>query len=219
MTADGWPERPTRNASIFEFVLATPHETSTLPTHKSDSRECRMRMLGIVCGWSLLLALGCQGSTPVVDPFGTYGPSRIPPPPTGTAGRSDPYYRRPLASNPADQTPRLSSLPSVPQSQFRSDRPAPNDGASSDSFRSYNTTAGQDNTGLDWRNPVEGQYTSYEAMNYEGSRPRPRFNAPTGNELPTAPMELDSRSLQTATQMSPTVSRGASSGWQASGRY
>ncbi len=178
-----------------------------------------MRMLRIVCGWSLLIALGCQGSTPVADPFGAYGPSRIPPPPTGSAGRSDPYYRRPLASNPADQTPRLSSLPSVPQSQFRSDRPAANDGASIGNFRENSRAIpGQDPTGLDWRSPTEGQYTSYEAMANDGSRPRPRFNTTTSPDYQTAPMELDSRSVQTATQMSPS-NRGVSSGWQASGRY
>ena len=45
----------------------------------------------------LLASIGCkQPST--LDPFSAYGPQTITPPPTGTAGRDDPYYRKSLSS-------------------------------------------------------------------------------------------------------------------------
>ena len=49
----------------------------------------------------LLISVGCKQSTASFDPFSTYGPTLIPPPPTGTAGKVDPYYQRAAApTNP-----------------------------------------------------------------------------------------------------------------------
>ena len=67
-------------------------------------------------GVIVITVAGCQGATANVNPFGPYGPTQVPPPPTGTAGRLDPYYRRTLANRDAAggdaryaQTPARSS--------------------------------------------------------------------------------------------------------------
>ncbi len=44
------------------------------------------------------LLAGCHGSTTPTDPFAAYGPTKVPPPGTGSARRTDPYYSRSLAS-------------------------------------------------------------------------------------------------------------------------
>ena len=48
----------------------------------------------VFCAGLLLTAVGCQGA---YSPFATYGPTQVPPPPTGCARIPDPYYRRSFA--------------------------------------------------------------------------------------------------------------------------
>jgi hypothetical protein len=54
-----------------------------------------MRRVWIFAG--LLAICGCQRTQVGFDPFATSGPSLMPPPSTGSAGRPDPYYRPSVA--------------------------------------------------------------------------------------------------------------------------
>lgn len=141
--------------------------------------------------WSgLLLMTGCQGTTPVIDPLGTYGPTRIPPPPTGSAGRTDPYYRRSLASSDRDGDLRVGSLPSGSTTRFTSaDPPGPNE-RRDENLRSQRSSRSDDanatdrlreSSGLDWRPPYRASTSDrYLDDRDSGSRigtPRPRFSS------------------------------------------
>ena len=107
----------------------------------------------------LVAMLGCSQSTASFDPFSTYGPTLVPPPPTGTAGRADPYYQRAQNSN---------SQNSGQLSVFTSDQPsvavADQRGAASAAAVAAGTgvvtpasapTSGQpQNANLQWQAPV-----------------------------------------------------------------
>jgi hypothetical protein len=76
-------------------------------------------------GWAVLLwSVGCQGKQLSFDPFTPSGPTLMPPPATGSAGRPDPYYRPsapqalPAAPSLPGASPPLSSAPTSPPAQF-----------------------------------------------------------------------------------------------------
>ena len=48
-----------------------------------------------------VLLAGCRTPMPSLNLFAPYGPSRIPPPPTGSYGASSPYYQRPAQPSSA----------------------------------------------------------------------------------------------------------------------
>lgn len=76
---------------------------------------------GAFGGFILALVVGCQGQPTNVNPFAPYGPTQIPPPPTGTAGRNDPYYRRSLAERDPLDANRLSQVPRTGRTVVTSD--------------------------------------------------------------------------------------------------
>lgn len=178
---------------------------------------------------SLLLA-GCQGSQVNLDPFSPYGPTQIPPPPTGSAGRPDPYYRNAPGAAPAP-TGTVGMAQPIPGSQaaapatlsrFTSDderyvpqdvaeRTAPLDSGAS----SQPTTSG----GLDWRTPgaaqAAGGYGSQSAYgsgvaSYQGYAPRPQFptTVPAAYQTSQSPQMLDPRMTQAAGQIPPPSNNG-----------
>lgn len=162
-----------------------------------------MRVLGQILGWGLLLAMGCRGSTPAVDPFGWSGPSRIPPPPTGTAGRTDPYYQRPMAMAPGTPSAQVSSLPNPPMATYSSDKP----GVSSNSSGAAPPLNG--GAQLDWRAPGQDPYATPA-----GYQARPQFSSPaTPAGFTTYPPSGASGS--TMTGGAPTTG-SSSGGWQSS---
>jgi hypothetical protein len=155
--------------------------------------------------WFLWLVLGCQGSQPMMDPFGTSGPTRIPPPPTGSAGRPDPYYRRSLAEAPTDESPRVGALPLPATRRFTSDQPA-NERPSAEPPR--------DRSGLDWRSPTPTTWD--DGNSYDGPQPRPRFpgtSVPAANYQAVEPNGLDPWIVQDARQL---PARSPSNTWNGS---
>lgn len=75
--------------------------------------------------WLLLMGLlaGCHGSTATVDPFAPYAPTKVAPPATGSARRTDPYYARSLATKPPGTvtSPGVVAPPLSPITRFTSD--------------------------------------------------------------------------------------------------
>lgn len=47
---------------------------------------------------AILVLLGCRNPRPTLDPFSIYGPTRVPPPTTGSIVQPDPYYRPPTST-------------------------------------------------------------------------------------------------------------------------
>ncbi|MCP4192118.1 MAG: hypothetical protein GY768_16015 [Planctomycetaceae bacterium] len=96
----------------------------------------------------LLVSLGCKQSTASFDPFSTYGPTLIPPPPTGTAGKVDPYYQRAAApTNP-------NSLSVFTSDQQNGVAVADQRGASASSNSGAPVNSGGANPNLQWQSPV-----------------------------------------------------------------
>lgn len=137
----------------------------------------------------LLMMAGCQGATPAIDPLGTYGPTRIPPPPTGSAGRTDPYYRRNLASNDRERELRVGSLPTNGSTRFTSADPPSRSNRSDDEPRTSRAPRANDasaserlreSSGLDWRPPYRSntsdRYLDERDSNMRSGAPRPRFS-------------------------------------------
>lgn len=158
---------------------------------------------------ALMLIVGCQGSTPNINPLGPYGPTQIPPPPTGTAGRADPYYRR--SANDA-AAGRLSQVPAQPMTTtFTSNdqrteanvadrRAGLQDGASVGSPSGTTPT-----DALDWRSPVTNapSYPASTAAPSTAAVPRPRFPQTSvvpagGYPAPSAPPSFDAQLAQSA---------------------
>jgi hypothetical protein len=130
--------------------------------------------------WSVLscvlfASIGCQQPSSL-DPFSAYGPTTITPPPTGTAGRPDPYYRKSLSSNPRYG-------PSA-QTVFTSEQnPGPVEVADqrSDIQASLNDSTSK----VQWRSPVNDRYTndlpSSEVVGSGRARPRIPSNRRLGH--------------------------------------
>ena len=53
-----------------------------------------MKRYAVLPVLAVLLA-GCRAPMPSFNPFAPYGPSRVPPPPTGSYNATSPYYQRP----------------------------------------------------------------------------------------------------------------------------
>ena len=81
------------------------------------------------CVWVmavLLSVLGCQKNQMSFDPFSTSGPTQMPPPGTGSAGRPDPYYR-PSSSAATSGATRDGPQATMPagMARFTSDQEGP----------------------------------------------------------------------------------------------
>ncbi len=151
----------------------------------------------------LMMFAGCRGQTTAFDPFATYGPTRIPPPPTGTARRPDPYYRGTLSSNPAEPTyaTELASRPAQRRFTSQDERAARTDVADRRSADSRSN--------LDWRSPIGGRHDSRSSPGL--SAPRPRFQSRTRQArtrlgLPNEPLVLRESAIGAAR---PTVGSGS----------
>lgn len=134
------------------------------------------------------LLAGCQGSTVPIDPFATYGPTRVPPPSTGSARQNDPYYRGTLsASNTV--APGLSPYSrftsadeqnaSVQMADRRSSAQSTASSTSSTATASSVSSAGGGSSTtagrrLDWRTPAAGS-AGYVPPSVPGQSPRPAF--------------------------------------------
>jgi len=120
-----------------------------------------MLELRVIAVGSLCFIVGCQGS--FFNPFGTSGPTQVPPPPTGSARRPDPYYRSSLPG----ESPRLSQRTfnsyndRLPERSVAS-RQAPLDNASD--YRVPVDQGSLDDSSLDWRHPPQ----SYEVPAVDG---------------------------------------------------
>jgi hypothetical protein len=143
--------------------------------------------------------VGCQGSTAPIDPFATYGPTRIPPPATGSARQNDPYYRGTASASGAvapDVSPyaRFTSADeqnaAVQVADRRAAAQAPAATASSVSSvgDGTSTTAGRR---LDWRSPVAGSAGYAPPVSAPTQSPRPVFptTPPTGSGTVGMPYE------------------------------
>ena len=112
--------------------------------------------------WLILVVLtGCQGPTTPIDPFATYGPSRIPPPATGSARRGDPYYRGSLASSaPSAASTSGIAAQGVPvMSRFTSEDPGSGavemaDRRAADTSPVTGNGPSSSTRRLDWRSPT-----------------------------------------------------------------
>lgn len=150
------------------------------------------------------LLAGCQGSTTPIDPFAAYGPTRIPPPSTGST-KNDPYYRGTTSattSNAPGVPMTAQALP--PTVRFTSNTPSPGAVQVADSRSSAAASNGglptatatvpvnpstmpPSNVGvpptsgrrLDWRSPVTGATAYPPNMSPAPQAPQPAF--------PTAP--------------------------------
>ncbi len=175
-----------------------------------------VRWIAALLGFVVLL--GCHGTQPVnINPLAPYGPSLIPPPPTGRAGQADPYYRRSQAGTSSAVGATSQFPPPDALSRFTSDqsgiavadhRAGIADGAS------VSPMAGSD-SGLGWG----GGGNSVASLPVPSSpQPRPQFpSPPAGSELATRtiPPTLDPRVTQAAAQL-PAAQlpvAPASSGW------
>ncbi|MCA9166640.1 MAG: hypothetical protein KDB23_03185 [Planctomycetales bacterium] len=184
-------------------------------------------------GLIVLAVAGCQGPTPVnTNPFGPYGPTQVPPPPTGTAGRTDPYYRRSLASQDAAGADRYARLPArqsrSTSDEFRGERPlmadrraAADEGrnlGSRDRFgdadrSSYQTDGASDRlpeADLDWRRPDLSYRDNSRGVRSGMVRPRFVSSVDSFNTIPGEPAEFDRGIATTAGQLRP---QAPLSGW------
>ena len=183
-----------------------PAQAATINRHRviQAGRSLSMdRTVIYFCMVSLLA--GCQGSTTPVDPFAAYGPTRIPPPATGSAQQGDPYYR----GTPSATTSNAAGLPTTAQAlpptvRFTSNTPPPGTPQVADSRSAAvpgyggppNTTATVPTTStavapsdggapptsgrrLDWRSPMTGATAYPPNMSPAPQAPQPTF--------PTAP--------------------------------
>jgi hypothetical protein len=134
----------------------------------------RMFVIGLLCCG----VIGCRSG---YNPFWP-GPSQVPPPPTGSASPSDPYYAPRGASgvlgsrDPAEKSysarlpkPRQSRFTSDSQSQRDHEEPTRIDESLS---RAVPATDSSSNDRLNWRSPAADRVVT---SSYEASRPRPRF--------------------------------------------
>lgn len=189
-------------------------------------------------GLIAITVAGCQGSPANVNPFGPYGPTQVPPPPTGTAGRPDPYYRRSLANqDTAAGDARFAQAPArmsrITSDDYRSE-PALADrrGAAAGSsggrlesnFRdtrdanadrsSYDRDAADEallrEAQLDWRQP-DASYRD-TSLGVRSGMVRPRFvsSVDSFNSLPSEPAAFDTGVATTAGQLRP---QAPLSGW------
>ena len=165
-----------------------------------------MVRMAVLLGLGSLLA-GCQGSTVPIDPFATYGPTRVPPPSTGSARQNDPYYRGTMsASNTVapglSPYARFTSADEQNTSVQMADRrgAAQATASSTSSTGTVSSVSGADvgtsttaGRRLDWRSPVAGA-AGYVPPAVPGQSPRPVFpsTAPTTGSgdvgLPYEPM-------------------------------
>jgi hypothetical protein len=169
-----------------------------------------MRRIIVLC-FALLTLAGCQGSTSMVNPFAPYGPSQIPPPPTGTAGRPDPYYRRAAVDAGTNQTSQSVTLP--PLRTFTSaDAAAPTAVADRRAGLDAGANLGPANAAptdsLDWRSPTSVPSSpAGSSFSPTVSTPRPRFPSsevvPASGYANVAPPQLDPRMAQAASQIPP----------------
>ncbi len=139
----------------------------------------------------LLASIGCRQSS-AFNPFNGQGPTTITPPSTGTAGRTDPYYRKSLSSN-------VIYVPA--QTVFTSDL---NPGGLQVADERGNVQAGfNDNTSkMQWRSPGNDGYPneSFDAEVVGTGRARPRLPsnrrigqgpASSAPSVPDEPMIID----------------------------
>jgi hypothetical protein len=128
-----------------------------------------------ICIWiGLLVTMGCQGNQPMnFDPFAPAGSALMPPPATGAAGRSDPYYRPSLP--PPSATGAMMPNGQVPSSsqyaRFTSQGPdySPAPSVVADSRASYSNSV-----------PPAASYGSGAAANWA-----PPTTTPVAAPLPT----------------------------------
>lgn len=126
-----------------------------------------MLVLRVIAVGSLCLTVGCQGS--FFNPFGASGPTQVPPPPTGSARRPDPYYRSSLP----DTSPRLSQRTFNSYNDRLPERSVASRQAPLDNGTDYRVPVDReplDDSTLDWRHPSQ----SYEVPAVDG-RPRVRL--------------------------------------------
>ena len=109
----------------------------------------------------LVAIVGCTQSTASFNPFSTYGPTLVPPPPTGTVGRTDPYYQRAHASssqNSGQLSVFTSDQPSTAVADQRGAAPAAaavTPAAAATTTPAAAPTSGQpQNANLQWQAPV-----------------------------------------------------------------
>jgi hypothetical protein len=174
----------------------------------------RMAILLLILG----LLAGCRGQTPTIDPFATYGPSRIAPPSTGSARRTDPYYRGSLSSSTAGgsstQGIAAQGLPTL--SRFTSEDPGSGavevaDQRAADTSPSTGNGPSGPSRRLDWRSPTTGAQ-SY-APSADAQSPRPRFPStptpsPGGVGLPNVPL-VQQGPVATPPNASPSAAPGS----------
>lgn len=137
-----------------------------------------MRFWGLICGLGMLFSLGCQGPSSQLNPFVPAASPQLPPPPTGTAGRTDPYYQRPMAAAPNAGAPntgapngaaaQMSALPAVPTARYQSTDPVNNTAA---------PAPPPSNSGaqLDWRTPAPGSQVVPASGTSPGWQSPPRY--------------------------------------------
>jgi len=149
-----------------------------------------MRVRGSICGLGLLFFLGCQGASPQINPFVPAASPQLPPPPTGTAGRTDPYYQRSMAAAPNGITPngaapngaaaQMSALPSVPTARYLSTDPVNNPagnaaGSGAGAMPVGTQPAANSGAQLNWNAPAPGSQVVPASGTSSGWQSPPRY--------------------------------------------
>lgn len=139
---------------------------------------------------ALVVSIGCRA--PGFDPLGLSGPSRVPPPPTGTVGNNDGgYYESAPRPNLGQGAANWPASNFVPTSQFAVNSDASVD-SSNGTVPKIATTTGtgsrptlQPSDKLDWIDPIEGSQSGM-----------PRLLPPPGQTQPLASTQPRIRGFQ-----------------------
>jgi hypothetical protein len=146
---------------------------------------------GIICVGLMIGLAGCHAPAPSMDPGQMFGPTRIPPPATGSVPQPQTYYDGPAAGSSGNQSPASSSAVG-----------ATGIGGTSSTARQHAGVVRTESGGVaraSYEQPLRG--------NLRSGQPTPAARPASSSANPAAGLQLNGMPVNDATELAPGDAR------------